>query len=123
MKGNLPDCRSACAPARSFVVPPNRILIADGDSALTRTYQTALGGEGFEVEIATDGLSCVGLLRDFQPAVLVLDPELHWGGGEGVLAMMHEDPEVPIVPVVVLSAQSRQRPCNPRSLGPFPISG
>ena len=99
-----------------------RILIADPDGDLLRTYQQVLGEEGFEVETAGDGLTCVARLRDFQPHVLVLDPEIQWGGGEGVLAMIHEDPEVPFLPVVILRGD-RRRHENPRSLGVFPVSG
>ena len=35
--------------------------------------------------------------------VLVMDPSLPWGGGDGVLAMMYEDPGIPVVPVIVLT--------------------
>jgi DNA-binding response OmpR family regulator len=43
-------------------------------------------------------------LREGVPHVLVLEPQLPWGGGDGVLAMMHEIPHLALVPVMVLTS-------------------
>ena len=51
---------------------------------------------------ARDGLACVAQLREFRPAVLVLDPALPWGWGDGVLARMREEADIPTVPVILL---------------------
>ena len=40
----------------------------------------------------SSGLECVARLRERVPDVLVLEPQLPWGGGEGVLAIMGEVP-------------------------------
>lgn len=45
-------------------------------------------------------------MRSFRPDLLVLDPDLPWGQGEGVLSLM-EDGDLPVVPVVIVSS----RPC------------
>ena len=42
-------------------------------------------------------------LREETPDVLVLDPGLPWGGGDGVLALMREDKTVPKVPTLLHS--------------------
>ena len=42
-------------------------------------------------------------LRDCAPDVLVLEPSIPWGWGDGVLAMMHEESDIPVVPVIVLT--------------------
>jgi hypothetical protein len=34
---------------------------------------------------------------------LILDLQLLWGGGEGVLARMREDADIPLTPVVLVS--------------------
>jgi two-component system cell cycle response regulator len=80
-----------------------RVLIADGDEPLLAYYRERLGCHGFLVITATSGVECVEKLRRCAPDVLVLEPSLPWGGGDGVLAMMHEAPDVPLVPVVVLT--------------------
>ena len=58
---------------------------------------------GFQVATATTGLECVERLRNWQPDVLVLEPSIPWGWGDGILAMMHEEPDIPVVPVIVLT--------------------
>jgi DNA-binding response OmpR family regulator len=81
----------------------HRVLIADGDESLLAYYQEQLGYHGFLVTTATGGVECVEKLRRCAPDVLVLEPSLPWGGGDGVLAMMHEAPDVPLLPVMVLT--------------------
>jgi DNA-binding response OmpR family regulator len=82
------------------------LLVADGDAALCAAYQRFLGERGYEVEIASDGLDCVKKLGRVRPAVLVLDLELHWGGGDGVLAWLREEGAAAGVPVVLTAAAS-----------------
>ena len=80
-----------------------RVLIADADEYLLDNYREYLEQRGFEVATATTGLECVERLRDCRPDVLVLEPSIPWGWGDGVLAMMHEDRDIPLIPVIVLT--------------------
>jgi len=80
-----------------------RVLIADADTNATGYYREQLPRYGFEVETASGGVECVEKLREFAPHVLVLEPSLPWGSGAGVLARMHEDRDVPLVPVIVVT--------------------
>ena len=86
-----------------------RILLADRDEALLAEYREYLLRDGFDVITAIDGLDCVAKLRRCRPEALVLDPGLLWGDGEGVLAMMHEEADVPLVPVMVLADHANSR--------------
>jgi carbon storage regulator CsrA len=85
-----------------------RILIADTDDYLVATYREHLCRHGAVVSTATTGLACVDRLRDFVPDVLVLDPDILWGGGDGVLAVMHEEPAIRPA-FVLLLARRRDR--------------
>lgn len=80
-----------------------RVLIADPDEYLLDSYRQYLERDGFEVFTAASGLECVARLRDQAPDVLILEPALPWGWGDGVLAMMRDELDVPRVPVIVLS--------------------
>ncbi len=80
-----------------------RVLIADPDHHLLAEY-LAYSRQGFEVITTRNGLECVERLREQAPDVLVLEPELPWGGGDGVLAMMHDELDLADVPVMVLSS-------------------
>jgi carbon storage regulator len=80
-----------------------RILIADRDEFLLATYREHLCRYGAIVATATTGLTCLEQLRDFLPDVLVLDPAIPWGGGDGVLALMHEEPAIRPASVLLLT--------------------
>ena len=83
-----------------------RVLIADANERMRAIYSQGLADYGFEVATAADGLDCMTALRDFAPEALVLDPDLPWGGGAGVLARMHEEVDLPYVPVILLAASA-----------------
>lgn len=81
-----------------------RVLIADPDRTLLASYQARLSQEGFEVRTVTNGLDCLDALHAFEPDVLVLEPEMPWGGGDGVLDVMHDVFELPLVPVFIITS-------------------
>lgn len=81
-----------------------RVLIASADECRLRAYRTCLERCGFAVLTAPDGLDCVERLRDSSPDVLVLEDALPWGGVDGVLAMMREEPDVPRPPVILMAS-------------------
>jgi CheY-like chemotaxis protein len=80
-----------------------RILIADDDEAFLEILQSYLWDRGHEAEIASDGLECITILRDFAPDVLLLERDLLWGGSDGVLAQMRDDPLIPRIPVILMT--------------------
>ena len=80
-----------------------RILIADRDEFLLASYCEYFTRHGAVVTTATTGVMCVDRLRDFAPDILVLDPTILWGGGEGVLALMHEEPQSRPICVLLLT--------------------
>ena len=77
------------------------LLIADGDAELCDLCRRFLTARGYDVETSLDGLDCLEKLRRLEPAVLVLDPELLWGGGDGVLAWLREESLMPGIPVIL----------------------
>lgn len=94
--------------------------MADPDESLQPVYRGPLAQEGFEVVRALNGLECVARLRERVPDVLVLEPQLPWGGGDGVLAMMGEVPQLATVPVMVLT--SCRDPRLLEAVARFPVS-
>lgn len=82
-----------------------QVLIADPDESLLAEYREH-SCDGFEVVTAPNGVECVNRLRQKAPDVLVLEPKINWGGGDGVLAMMHEVLDLATVPVMLLTSSS-----------------
>jgi len=78
-----------------------RLLIADRDAERCEVVRRFLTERGYAVETSTDGLSCVAKLRQVIPNLLVLDLELLWGGGDGVLAWLREESPAPRFPVLL----------------------
>ena len=68
---------------QSYRLRPIRVLMADPDESLQPEYRGPLLQEGFELVTAVNGLECVARMRERVPDLLVLEPQLPWGGGEG----------------------------------------
>jgi DNA-binding response OmpR family regulator len=98
-----------------------RLLIADSDPDLCHVFQRFLSGQGYEVETASDGLSCLEKVRRTNPAVLLLDRGLYWGGGDGVLAWLREEWALS-GPAVVLTATAGSLSDVPADTSP-PVVG
>jgi carbon storage regulator CsrA len=97
------DCQEDAAAALEDPLMSIHVLLADTDEYLLDSYREHLGQHGFNVVTATGGVECVEKLRECVPDVLVLEPSIPWGGGDRVLAMMHEESNLPLVPVIVLT--------------------
>ena len=108
------------AEPRSKGSKPIRVLMADPDESLHPVYREPLARDGFEVVSAFNGLECVARMRERVPDLLVLEPRMPWGGGDGVLAIMGEDPGFATIPVMVLT--SCRNPHNLNGVARFPIS-
>ncbi len=62
-----------------------RFVIAVHHPALREEMRRRLALHGFDVAVAANGLQCIERLQEGLPTVLVLDPHIQWGGGDGVL--------------------------------------
>jgi CheY-like chemotaxis protein len=80
------------------------LLIAESDDELRYSLASFFGAHGYEVATASGGLDCLLELRQRRPLACVLDQELRWGGSEGVLAVMRDDPDLRHIPVILTSA-------------------
>lgn len=80
-----------------------RLLIASSDATMCDIYERFFSGEGYEVEVVRDGLQCLNAARARVPDVLILEYELPWGGGAGVLARLREETRLASVDVVLVT--------------------
>jgi DNA-binding response OmpR family regulator len=80
------------------------VLIATADQAFLAHCERHFSAAGYAVASVSGGLECWTWLRRVVPSVLILDMELPWGGGDGVLARLREEqPAQATVPVVLLT--------------------
>lgn len=80
-----------------------KILIVEDEDVLSLVLEEKFKNEGYEVMIASDGEQAKPKAQKFKPDVILLDLILPKKGGLDVLAELKVDPELKIVPVVVLS--------------------
>ena len=88
---------------------PRSILIVEDDPDLLRFAEVALGMDGYDVRVATDGEQAMALVRARRPDLVVLDLLLPLADGWQVLSFLQSEAMQPEIPVVVLTATAGPR--------------
>lgn len=102
-----------------------RVLVVDPDRTLLAGYRDYLTIMGFDVRVASSGSECMLFLHVFRPDVIVLEPDMPNSWGERILATLRDDPDLPCVPVIVLSrldCSSTAQPVREFHVKPLPMS-
>ncbi len=77
--------------------PAKRILVVEDDATIAAAVADRLRGEGFEVEVAADGLAGVAAWERLRPDLVVLDLMLPGIDGLEVCRRIQRDGHVPVV--------------------------
>jgi DNA-binding response OmpR family regulator len=72
-----------------------------------RSAEIYLTRSGYEFHAAYDGLEALKILDDFTPDLIILDITMPRLNGWDVLRLLHQDPVKSQIPVLVLTAHSR----------------
>lgn len=80
-----------------------RLVIIEDDPGVAEYYATLFRGNGFEVHVASDGISGVDLCTRVRPGVVLLDVMMPRQNGMLVLQTLRASDETKETPVVVLS--------------------
>jgi DNA-binding response OmpR family regulator len=80
-----------------------RILIVEDDLSLQGMYRTALDFRGFEVDVASDGLSALWHIQEKKPDAIVLDLGLPFLRGEAILTELAASSSMRQIPVLVVT--------------------
>jgi FixJ family two-component response regulator len=78
------------------------IFIGHTDMQWRNVCERLFAASGFEVASGQDGLTCIARLRTWMPDVLVVELELPWGGGDGVVAWLREQSDPWTMPVLFI---------------------
>jgi two-component system response regulator VicR len=84
------------------------ILLVDDDADTRRTLREFLTGEGFLVHTGRDGQHALNLLERIKPDLILLDYKMPVMDGKQFLAVMRRTPQLQNIPVVILSAATRE---------------
>lgn len=81
------------------------LLVASASGALTERIDQYFSQRGYEVDIAHGGVECLEAIARIVPDALVLDWDLPWGGGAGVLACLRDADTAADLPVILLAGR------------------
>src|SRR5438876_3087510 len=81
-----------------------RILLVDDDPVVVELYRKKLLNAGFQVDIASDGLSAIKLLHTAPPDVVVLDVIVPKFSGLEILKFLQSQETLKDVRVIILSS-------------------
>src|SRR5579862_9836251 len=76
---------------------PARVLVVEDDDAISQVLQRSLRMEGYDVRIATDGLTALDEAHAFLPDLVILDLGLPKLDGIEVAKRMRQTDDVPIL--------------------------
>ncbi len=81
----------------------NKILIIGDDQIVANIYRHKFSVEGYQVEVALDGLAGLELVRSFRPDAVLLDLMLPKMTGVELMKKIRSEPELEQIPVIVFS--------------------
>ena len=100
----MPDLRTEPASVPGSAPDPgSTVLVIEDDPGAVRLLRTYLEGEGYRVELATDGEAGIAAARANVPDAIILDVLLPGIDGWEVLRRLKGDPALRDVPVVVVT--------------------
>ena len=68
-----------------------RVLYVHPTNRNRELYCRILTRLGHDVAVASDGIECIQAFRRTVPDVLILSQQIHWGGADGVLDVLHSE--------------------------------
>jgi DNA-binding response OmpR family regulator len=90
---------------RSLAMMQKMVLVAEGNTQWRGIFQRHLVASGFTVTTAIDGLTCLAGLETHWPDVLVVDLDMLWGGAEGILSWVREQPGRRPLPIFIVTGK------------------
>ncbi len=85
---------------------PPKVLVVDDNPSNVDILKTRLSVHGDEILTATDGEQALRIARESRPDLILLDVMMPKLDGIEVCSRLKSDPELPFVPIIVMSAKS-----------------
>jgi len=90
------------APSPAFKAG-TRIVVAEDDRVSQAVLTMILQKFGLDVHLASDGMRALELIREVEPALVMMDMQMPLMDGAEVIRVLRNDSTAPQPPVVVLS--------------------
>ncbi len=104
------------------------LLVVDDEPHIRHMLDYKLGGAGFTVITASNGVDALRLAREHRPDLMVTDLQMPGGDGLSLCLKLNEEPDTAGIPVIMLTARGYKVPPSDlgrtsiRSLVPKPFS-
>ena len=83
-----------------------RIVIVDDDRPTREMLQTALELEGYQTELAANGLRLISILHIDRPMLVILDVMMSWIDGFELCRSIKRNPELRNIPIIFISGKT-----------------
>lgn len=80
-----------------------RVLVAEDDRAYANIYRVKLTNEGYEVDIAINGLDAIAKAQSTKPDLILLDLIMPEKDGFDVLEILKSSAQLKNIPVIIFS--------------------
>ena len=80
-----------------------KVLIVEDDQIVANIYRNKFAVDGFDVEVALDGISGLEMVRNFRPDAIILDLMMPKMSGVDFMKQIRAQPELQQLPVIVFS--------------------
>jgi sigma-B regulation protein RsbU (phosphoserine phosphatase) len=80
-----------------------RLLVVEDSSTMRRMISSLLKAEGYEVEMACDGVEGLARARELRPELILTDYEMPEMNGPGLCEALKADPVLRPIPVIMLT--------------------
>jgi len=86
-----------------------RVLVVDDEPDIAFLVKKRLENAGYEVIIATDGISATQMSMQRSPDVIVLDIGMPCGDGHTVASRIRNNPNTALTPIIYLTARTSDK--------------
>jgi len=88
-------------------MPDSTILVVDDDPVIQKLLQVNFSIEGYQVEVAGDGLEALEKAKVVLPDLIVLDVMMPRMNGLDAAKALKADPKTASIPIIMLSAKAQ----------------
>ena len=95
-----------------------KIIIIEDDPTISQMYRMKFDTEGFDVRMAKNGLIGIGMVKEFNPDMILLDlqmPELDGLGALKGIRALNEHKNTPVI--ILTNLGEEEAPSEMRTLG------
>lgn len=85
---------------------PEVALVVDDSMVIRHTVSRFLEERGFAVELASDGMEALEILKRVRPALLITDMQMPSMSGSELITALKNKPETANIPILILTGRS-----------------